>query len=212
MCQSLFFKKRIWRRCFPVNFAKFLRTPFLQNSSGQLLLITEHSRTASSVLPLIRLLFSTKSKFSVISSQKFCTISLLISILPSLFYHRALKILVLFIQVFLLLANKMVPFLINQEYQHKNPFNFFWIFFPSLLCMWGRIAEKAWLIVFKHRQFNFRNKKNLISLSILRDNFLGTWPKPMTKRYLKSYVGGHKKSWVVQSNFSRGILNISNFI
>ena len=23
------FKKRLWRRCFPVNFAKFLRTPFL---------------------------------------------------------------------------------------------------------------------------------------------------------------------------------------
>ena len=36
LCQSLFFnevaglvKKRLWHRCFPVNFAKFLRTPFL---------------------------------------------------------------------------------------------------------------------------------------------------------------------------------------
>ena len=41
LCQSLLFKKvagikpstllnkRIWHRCFPVNFAKFLRTPFL---------------------------------------------------------------------------------------------------------------------------------------------------------------------------------------
>ena len=39
LCQSLFFnkvaslpttllKKRLWHRCFPVNFAKFLRTPF----------------------------------------------------------------------------------------------------------------------------------------------------------------------------------------
>ena len=27
------FKKRLWRRSFPVNFAKFLRTPFLQNTS-----------------------------------------------------------------------------------------------------------------------------------------------------------------------------------
>ena len=27
-----------WHRYFPVNFAKFLRTPFLQNTSGQLLL------------------------------------------------------------------------------------------------------------------------------------------------------------------------------
>ena len=27
-------KKRLWQRCFPVNFAKFLRTPFLQNTLG----------------------------------------------------------------------------------------------------------------------------------------------------------------------------------
>ena len=33
-----FIKKRLWHRCFPVNFAKFLRTPFLQSTSGQLLL------------------------------------------------------------------------------------------------------------------------------------------------------------------------------
>ena len=32
------FKKRLRYRCFPVNFAKFLRTPFLQNTSGRLLL------------------------------------------------------------------------------------------------------------------------------------------------------------------------------
>ena len=30
-------KKRIWHRCFFVTFAKFLRTPFLKNASGQLL-------------------------------------------------------------------------------------------------------------------------------------------------------------------------------
>ena len=50
LCQSLFFnkvadlrsatllKKRLWHRCFPVNFAKFLKTPFLQNTSGRLVL------------------------------------------------------------------------------------------------------------------------------------------------------------------------------
>ena len=50
LCQSLFFnkvaglrpatllKKRLWYRCFPVNFAKFLGTPFLQSTSGRLLL------------------------------------------------------------------------------------------------------------------------------------------------------------------------------
>ena len=32
------FKKRLWHRCFPVNFAKFLRRSFLQNTSGGLLL------------------------------------------------------------------------------------------------------------------------------------------------------------------------------
>ena len=48
--QSLFFnkvgdlslvtllKKRLWHSCFPVNLSKFLRKPFLQNTSGQLLL------------------------------------------------------------------------------------------------------------------------------------------------------------------------------
>ena len=44
VCQSLFFnkvaglKKTLWHRSFPVNIAKFLRTPFLQNTSGRLLL------------------------------------------------------------------------------------------------------------------------------------------------------------------------------
>ena len=32
-------KKKLWHRCFSVNFAKFLRTRFLQNTSGRLLLI-----------------------------------------------------------------------------------------------------------------------------------------------------------------------------
>ena len=51
MCQSLFFnkvaclrpvtllEKRLWRKCFPLNFVKFLRTPLLRNTSGQLLLL-----------------------------------------------------------------------------------------------------------------------------------------------------------------------------
>ena len=50
LCRSLFFnkaaglraatsfKKRLWHRCFSVNFVKFLRTPFLQNTSRRLLL------------------------------------------------------------------------------------------------------------------------------------------------------------------------------
>ena len=50
LCQSLFsnkvaglrpatlFKKRLWRRCFPVNFAKFLRAPFIVKHLRWLLL------------------------------------------------------------------------------------------------------------------------------------------------------------------------------
>ena len=46
-------KKRLWHRCFPVNFAKFLRTPFLQNTSGRLLLKNESSNILSNDLLLI---------------------------------------------------------------------------------------------------------------------------------------------------------------
>ena len=30
---ATFLEKRLWHRCFPVNFVQFLRTPFLQNTS-----------------------------------------------------------------------------------------------------------------------------------------------------------------------------------
>ena len=38
MSPATLLKKSRWHRCFPVKFAKFLRTTFLQNTSGQLLL------------------------------------------------------------------------------------------------------------------------------------------------------------------------------
>ena len=31
---TMLLKKRLWHRCFPSSFAKFLRTPFLQKSTG----------------------------------------------------------------------------------------------------------------------------------------------------------------------------------
>ena len=37
-------KMRLWHRCFPVNFTKFLRAPFLQNTSGRLLLKTARKK------------------------------------------------------------------------------------------------------------------------------------------------------------------------
>ena len=59
LCSSLFFnefaslrsttllKKRLWHRCFPVNFAKFLRSSFVQNTSGRLLPWTTASETSN---------------------------------------------------------------------------------------------------------------------------------------------------------------------
>ena len=64
LCQSLFFnkvaglrpatllKKRLWHRCFPVNFAKFLITPFLQNTSGRLILNQTLRLTKSALLKM----------------------------------------------------------------------------------------------------------------------------------------------------------------
>ena len=69
LCQSLFFnkvadfrpstllKKRLWRRCFSVNFLKFVRIPFLQSTSGRLFLSIvfkdTHRETATSKKVLI---------------------------------------------------------------------------------------------------------------------------------------------------------------
>ena len=58
-CKSLFtvyeketlLKKKLWHRCFPVKFAKFLRATFSKNTSGRLLLDKQHflAETASKV-------------------------------------------------------------------------------------------------------------------------------------------------------------------
>ena len=45
-------KKRLWRRCFLPNFAKFLRAPFLQNTSGRVLLKWIPMRPNSRMCPL----------------------------------------------------------------------------------------------------------------------------------------------------------------
>ena len=41
----MFYKKGKIHRIFPLNFAKFLRTPFLQNNSGRLLLKSDQLLT-----------------------------------------------------------------------------------------------------------------------------------------------------------------------
>ena len=59
-----------WHTCFPVNFAKFLRTLFLQNTSGQLILKTASICKNKSILFLwsglqIEIIFRTQMKSSI---------------------------------------------------------------------------------------------------------------------------------------------------
>ena len=62
LCQSLFFNKinYFWDRYFPVNFAKFLRIPYLQNTYGRLLL----KRNKTKCLPSL-IAFSSLSDINV---------------------------------------------------------------------------------------------------------------------------------------------------
>ena len=59
LCQSLFLnkvvtllKKRVWHRCFPVSFAKFLRTPFLYNTTGGCFCAWRITKEKFKVLPI----------------------------------------------------------------------------------------------------------------------------------------------------------------
>ena len=54
LCQSLFLsKKSFWHWCFPENLAKFLRIPFLQNTSGRLLLYRDFIFQTFSIIDFI---------------------------------------------------------------------------------------------------------------------------------------------------------------
>ena len=59
-------KKSVWHRCFHVNFAKILRTRFLQNTSGRLLL----SRHGPDKLEVFELLKSVLIYYFRMSSQR----------------------------------------------------------------------------------------------------------------------------------------------
>ena len=58
LCQKLRY------RCFPVNFAKFLRTPFLQNTSGRLLLQMLLGLVINSVICMFSTHMSNKTSLS----------------------------------------------------------------------------------------------------------------------------------------------------
>ena len=62
---AILLKKRPWHKCFPVNFAKFLRTPLLQNTCGWLLLTKLHDPNGGKMrLPCfeLRWLFNSMDK------------------------------------------------------------------------------------------------------------------------------------------------------
>ena len=74
LCRNLFFDKvklcrsstslktSLQRRCFLVNFGKFVRTPFLQNTTGRLLLITAISIVVKGEQTNENLIYHTKTK------------------------------------------------------------------------------------------------------------------------------------------------------
>ena len=79
LCQSLFFnnivgpraasvlKKRLWHRWFPVSFAKFLKTPFLQNTCGRLLLEIDSIIYAEYLYSHMKEVFSFEQIMSVLT-------------------------------------------------------------------------------------------------------------------------------------------------
>ena len=79
-------KKRLWHRCFPLNFVKFLRTLILQNTFGRLLLyflkkiLTLHSVEVSSSpnsTLLFVIVFWGETNRSSLSQMKFLPATLL---------------------------------------------------------------------------------------------------------------------------------------
>ena len=57
-------KKRLWHRFFPVNFVKFLKTPFLQNTSGQLLLRFERNANIYKISIILEMSYLFPNHFS----------------------------------------------------------------------------------------------------------------------------------------------------
>ena len=63
-------KKRLWHRCSSVNFAIFLRTPFMQNTCGRLLLpqVEEESKRVRRNFYLIHLIIFLPEMFKYLSA------------------------------------------------------------------------------------------------------------------------------------------------
>ena len=63
-------KKRLWHRCFPMNFAKFLRTPFFTEHLRWLLELLETQRSESLVLNVFPQSSNKKAVIFVIHNLK----------------------------------------------------------------------------------------------------------------------------------------------
>ena len=75
-------KSSLWHRCFPVNFATFLRIPFLQNTSGWLLLLIQE--LASNFR---NVKFYPKYKYSISERKERTCLKVLIQLLMIIFCH-----------------------------------------------------------------------------------------------------------------------------
>ena len=74
LSQSLFFNQvegQLWHRCFPVNFTKFPRTPFLQNTSVWMLLNSDLIKVFSKSLLVLRHIYWVWVAFSLITQIHF---------------------------------------------------------------------------------------------------------------------------------------------
>ena len=66
-------KKRLWHRCFPVNFAKFRRTPFLQNTFRQHPLYAQSSETVKNIWSYLSVMKWTKLyTYCIVKNVNYC--------------------------------------------------------------------------------------------------------------------------------------------
>ena len=162
--QSLFFnkivglrpatllKKRLWHRCFPMNFAMFLRTPFLQNSSGRLLLCGKNCYYLQRQSDL------QFSPMFLVPFSSFWSLSLC---------HREVEFLIFFMSVFLLLTIIILPCFIDKDVLIRA----FWNEIKprvNLILKWNKITSRlSYFVVWRK-----------ITLS---DNFWDMYPLTTTR-------------------------------
>ena len=111
--QSLFFNKvaglKLWHRCFPVNFAKFLRTTFLKKNSVRLLLVFQFTSiiiskrwqrrlsigtkkiSCNKIRVIMPSLFLLKKVFNMICYYSFLTATTWIRFLQSVIFYEYLN-------------------------------------------------------------------------------------------------------------------------